>query len=73
MPLKQLLLPSQIRRNYILLLEVIRWGKRRESEGKHKEERQKGINFSQREGKALGQQELKEFEVYGLFLPNLVQ
>lgn len=59
MPLKQLLLPSQIRRNYILLLEVIRWGKRRASEGKYKEERQKGINSSQREGKAYGPARVK--------------
>lgn len=51
----------------------MRWGKRRASEGKYKEERQKGINSCQGGGKALGQQELRELEVDGLFLPNLVQ
>ncbi|KAJ7422645.1 hypothetical protein BTVI_13389 [Pitangus sulphuratus] len=33
--------------------------------GEYEEERQESIDSSRRGGKALGQQELKEFEVYG--------
>ncbi|KAJ7422943.1 hypothetical protein WISP_35788 [Willisornis vidua] len=35
------------------------WRKRRASKGEYKEERQKGIDSTQRGAKALGQQELK--------------